>query len=109
MTTKKNAHAKPAAEKKAHGVEPRIKDANLKRLVRIEGQVRGIRKMVEDDRYCPDILAQVSAAEQALRAVSIELLRNHLTHCAANALNGSEVEAAAAREELLKIVSRFAG
>ena len=64
------------------------KDAYLKRMRRIEGQVRGIAKMVEDDRYCVDILDQVAAVEKALRAVSAELVKNHLRHCVRHALDG---------------------
>jgi DNA-binding FrmR family transcriptional regulator len=58
------------------------------RLSRIEGQVRGLRRMVEDDRYCIDILDQVAAVEKALRAVSAELVKNHLRHCVRHALDG---------------------
>lgn len=61
------------------------KDAYLKRLRRIEGQVRGIAKMVEDDKYCIDILTQVSAATKALENVALGLLDDHLGHCVAEA------------------------
>ena len=60
------------------------KPALLKRLNRIEGQVRGISKMVEDDKYCIDILTQVSAAKAALDKVALELLRDHAKHCLSN-------------------------
>ena len=56
-------------KRKAKGVDPEIKVANLKRLRRIEGQVRGLEKMVEEDRYCADILTQISSVHEALRAV----------------------------------------
>ena len=69
----------------AVAVEPEVKDANLKRLRRIEGQIRGIHKMVEEDRYCPDIITQIASAQQALRGVGRQLLRNHLKHCATTA------------------------
>ena len=62
------------------------KDAYRKRLRRIEGQVRGIQAMVEDDRYCIDILTQVSAVTKALQAVAVELLDDHLTHCVQEAV-----------------------
>jgi len=62
------------------------KDAILKRLRRIEGQVRGIQRMVDDDKYCIDILDQVAAATKALQSVAIELLDDHLTHCVADAV-----------------------
>ncbi len=68
--------------KKAHAVDPGIKSANLKRLRRIEGQIRGLHKMVEEDRYCPDIIIQVASVQEALRGVARELMRNHLRHCA---------------------------
>ena len=61
------------------------KDAYLKRLRRVEGQVRGIAKMIEDDQYCIDVLTQVSAATKALEAVALGLLDEHLRHCVAQA------------------------
>ncbi|MBI2684907.1 MAG: metal-sensitive transcriptional regulator [Acidobacteria bacterium] len=57
------------------------KEAALKRLKRIEGQVRGLTKMVEEDRYCMDVQMQIAAVQQALRAVSQELMHKHLEHC----------------------------
>ena len=62
------------------------KDAVYKRLRRIEGQVRGLQRMVEDDKYCIEILDQVSAVTRALQAVALELLDDHLSHCVADAL-----------------------
>jgi CsoR family transcriptional regulator, copper-sensing transcriptional repressor len=62
------------------------KDAYIKRLRRIEGQVRGLQRMVEDDKYCIDILTQVSAATKALQSVALGLLEEHLSHCVANAV-----------------------
>jgi CsoR family transcriptional regulator, copper-sensing transcriptional repressor len=76
--------------RKALGVDPGIKDRNLKRLRRIEGQVRGLQKMVEDDRYCADILTQVSSVHEALRSVGRELVRNHLKHCVAGAIRATD-------------------
>jgi DNA-binding FrmR family transcriptional regulator len=61
------------------------KDAYLKRMRRIEGQVRGIAKMIEDDKYCIDVLTQVSAATKALEAVALGLLEEHLRHCVTQA------------------------
>src|SRR5882762_8157 len=72
--------------RKAVGVDSELKAANLNRLKRIEGQVRGLQKMVEDDRYCADILTQISSVQEALRAVGRELMRNHLKHCATKAI-----------------------
>ena len=65
------------------GVDPAVRDRNLKRLRRIEGQVRGLQKMIQEDRYCADILTQVSSVHEALRAVGRELMRNHVRYCAA--------------------------
>ena len=78
----------PDPGRKAPGVEPDARTRNLDRLRRLEGQVRGIAKMVEDDRYCIDILDPVAAVEKALRAVSAELVKNHLRHCVRHALDG---------------------
>jgi DNA-binding FrmR family transcriptional regulator len=80
--------------RKAVGVDPGIKDRNLKRLRRIEGQVRGLQKMVEGDRYCADILTQISSVHEALRAVGRELVRNHLKYCAAAAIRSDDAAAA---------------
>ncbi len=76
-----------------HGLEPDpvAKDRNVKRLRRIEGQVRGLQRMVHEDRYCADVMTQISSAHEALRAVGRELMRNHLRHCtaAAQTANGN--------------------
>lgn len=90
--------------RKAHGVDPDIKERNLKRLRRIEGQVRGIHKMVEEDRYCGDIMTQISSVHEALRAVGRELMRNHLKHCAATAIRSGEAEANVMYDELLEMM-----
>ncbi|MFI7493752.1 metal-sensitive transcriptional regulator [Kocuria sp. M4R2S49] len=66
------------------------KDAWLKRLRRIEGQVRGIHRMVEEDKYCIDILTQVSAIQSALKAVSLGLLDEHLNHCVVDAVEAAQ-------------------
>jgi DNA-binding FrmR family transcriptional regulator len=81
-----------------HGYTP-SKDEYLKRLRRIEGQVRGLQKMVEDDKYCIDILTQVSAATKALQSVALGLLDDHLAHCVTEAAaEGGEIAAAKVRE-----------
>lgn len=96
-------------ERKALGVDPAIKAANLRRLRRIEGQVRGLQRMVEDDHYCADILVQISAVQEALRAVGKGLMKNHLEHCAATAFRtGTPEERAAMAEELLQLVYKHA-
>ncbi len=72
---------------------PGAKVPNLTRLRRIEGQVRGLQKMLEDDRYCADILTQISSVQEALRAVGRELMRHHLKHCASSAVRVGGEEA----------------
>ena len=95
MTTQEAPHA--------HGYTPH-RDALRKRLARIEGQVRGIAKMVEDDRYCIDILTQISAVQKAVDAVALELLDDRVRHC----VIGSDGETQAARtDELLAAVARL--
>jgi len=95
---------------KAMAVDPEVKEANRKRLRRIEGQVRGLQKMVEEDRYCADILVQISAVQEALRGVGRELLRNHLRHCVSHALRtGTPEQAEAVYEELLELFGRHRG
>lgn len=94
--------------RKAVAVEPQIKAANRNRLRRIEGQIRGIARMVEQERYCADILVQIASVQEALRAVSQGLMRNHLHHCAAQAIRqGSPKQAEAMYQELLKLIDRY--
>ena len=89
-----------------HGYD---KAALTKRLHRIEGQVRGIERMVDDDRYCIDILTQISAVNTALESLAFKLLDDHVNHCVADALaSGDADEAAAKSKELLQAVQRFA-
>ncbi len=95
--------------RKAIGVDSEIKASNLRRLGRIEGQIRGIQRMVEDDRYCADILTQVTSAQEALRAVARALMRNHLSHCATHAIrSGSSDEQHAMYDELLEMIYKNA-
>ena len=83
-----------SGERRALEVDADIKDRNLKRLRRIEGQVRGLQRMVEEDRYCADVMTQIASVHEALRSVGRELMRNHLKHCAANAIRSGDGEAA---------------
>jgi CsoR family transcriptional regulator, copper-sensing transcriptional repressor len=84
------------------------KEALITRLHRIEGQVRGIEKMVEDERYCIDILTQIGAVSTALETVAQKLLEEHANHCVAGALaSGSREEAEEKTRELLQAVQRF--
>ena len=94
--------------RKADGVDSSIKSANSSRLKKIEGQVRGLLKMVEEDRYCVDILNQIASVQQALRAVGRELLRNHLKHCASNAILKGGQEAEEAYDELISLLYKNA-
>ncbi len=89
-----------------HGYD---KDALRKRLHRIEGQVRGIERMVDDDRYCIDILTQIGAVRTALESVGLEVLEGHVNHCVHDALAGGDEETATEKSrELLAAVARFA-
>jgi DNA-binding FrmR family transcriptional regulator len=91
--------------RKAVGVDPEIKETNRKRLRRIEGQIRGLQKMVEEDRYCADIIPQVASVQEALRGVARNLMRNHLHHCASKALrSGKREETEAMYDELLEMI-----
>lgn len=96
--------APKAGGRKAVAVDADAKDRNLTRLRRIEGQVRGLQRMIEEDRYCADIMTQVSSVHEALRAVGRELMRNHLRHCASAAIRSSEKEASAMYDELIDLM-----
>jgi DNA-binding FrmR family transcriptional regulator len=94
-----------ARGRKAVAVSPEIKSANLRRLRRIEGQVRGLERMVSENRYCADILVQISSVQEALQAVGRALMRNHLRHCASQAIRqGSRARAEAMYDELLHLI-----
>jgi DNA-binding FrmR family transcriptional regulator len=94
------------AERKAVAVDPDIKARNLTRLRRIEGQVRGVHKMVEEDRYCADVLTQISSVHEALRSVAKELMRNHLKHCATSAIRAGDDSADAMYDELVELMHK---
>ena len=94
-----------AGGRKAVAVDPAIKEANRHRLRRIEGQIRGLQKMVEEDRYCADIITQVASVQEALRGVARNLMKNHLHHCAAKALeSGKKLQTEAMYDELLELI-----
>jgi DNA-binding FrmR family transcriptional regulator len=96
-------------QRSAVAVDAGVKERNLKRLRRIEGQIRGLQKMVEEDRYCADIMTQISSVHEALRSVGRELMRNHLKHCAASAITGGDAAAAEAMyDELVELMYRHA-
>ena len=84
------------------------KDAALKRLKRIEGQVRGLAKMVEDDRYCMDVMMQIAAVQQALRGVSRELMHKHLEHCVHDAVaKGDKGREHQLYKEMLDLIYKY--
>jgi CsoR family transcriptional regulator, copper-sensing transcriptional repressor len=84
------------------------KEAYLRRLRRIEGQIRGLQRMVEDDKYCIDVLTQVSAATRALQSVALGLLDDHLRHCVADAVaSGDEHESARLLDEATGAIERL--
>jgi len=107
---KQKAHCACGHEtgRKAVAVDASIKLANQKHLARIEGQVRGLIRMVEDDRYCADIVTQISAVRESLQSVAKNLLRNHLKHCAAAAIDAKGEQADAMYEELADLVGKIA-
>ncbi len=83
------------------------KDDHLKRLRRVEGQVRGIAKMVEDDKYCIDILTQVSAATKALQSVALKLLDDHMSHCVVDAARAGGTEQEVKLKEASEAIARL--
>ena len=94
----------PGSGRKAAAVDPEIKAGALTRLRRIEGQVRGLQRMVDEERYCPEILTQMASVQEALRAVARSLMRNHLKHCVATAHGSSDAERV--YNELLDLIFR---
>jgi CsoR family transcriptional regulator, copper-sensing transcriptional repressor len=96
----------PAAEHTQHGYIG-DKDAYLRRLKRIEGQARGLQRMVEDEKYCIDILTQVSAMTKALESVALGLLEDHLTHCVVDAAAAGGPEADAKIKEASAAIARL--
>jgi DNA-binding FrmR family transcriptional regulator len=83
------------------------KDAVQKRLRRIEGQVRGLQRMVDDDAYCIDVLTQISAVTKALQAVALELLEDHLGHCVSHAITAGGPDADAKIKEAADAIARL--
>ncbi len=91
----------------ASSMETDKKAATLKRLSRIEGQVRGLARMVEDDRYCIDVVTQISAVRAALRRVEEEVLREHVSHCVEHAIRSGDADEQRAKvAELMEVLSR---
>ncbi|HTK41347.1 MAG TPA: metal-sensitive transcriptional regulator [Gemmatimonadales bacterium] len=99
--------ARPGDGVHAVALAPETKQAVLTRLRRIEGQLRGLQKMVDDERYCADVLVQIASVQEALRAAGRALLDNHLRHCATEAIRSNNPERAEAMyAELLDLVYR---
>jgi CsoR family transcriptional regulator, copper-sensing transcriptional repressor len=91
----------------AVGVDPEIKQTVTNRLRRIEGQVRGLQKMVEDERYCADVLTQIASVQEALRGVGRQMLTNHLRHCATEAIRSGDVaQAETVYQEIVELAFR---
>ena len=90
--------------KHAIAVDSETKAAIIRRLRRLEGQIRGLQKMVEEDRYCPDIMVQISAAQEALRTIGRELMRNHLRHCVTKSVIEGPDQANPMFDELLELI-----
>ena len=87
------------------GMNTKLKSSQLARLSRIEGQVRGVSRMVEEDRYCVDILTQIRAVKAALNRVEQEILRDHLKHCVSDAFHGgSEKTRQSKIDELIELL-----
>ncbi|WP_072395614.1 metal-sensitive transcriptional regulator [Hyphomicrobium sp. CS1GBMeth3] len=85
------------------------KTSRLKRLSRIEGQVRGLARMIEEDRYCIDIVTQIAAVQAALRRVEEDVLRAHISHCVAHAVaSGDEADQKQKIDELMQVLARGA-
>lgn len=103
---------KKTERKEIHRAAPRevaSRENLLLRLRRVEGQVRGVQKMVEEERYCPDVLVQMSAIHESLRAVERILMKDHLQHCATEALrSGDDKQAQRTYNELTELFYRHA-
>jgi DNA-binding FrmR family transcriptional regulator len=102
------ASAGAGTARRAVGVDEDLRQANLNRLRRIEGQVRGLSRMVEEDRYCADIITQVAAVRESLHSVARNLMRNHLKHCASEAMRSDIGRRNAMIDELLDLVAKVA-
>ena len=83
------------------------KAAVLRRLKKVEGQVRGIHRMIEDDRYCIDVLQQITAATRALQGVALHLLDEHMTHCVVNAVKAGGAEKDAKLKEASAAIAQL--
>ena len=102
-----DAQSKEKRRRQDLAVDPERKAASIKRLRRVEGQIRGLQKMVQQDRYCTDILIQIASVQEALRGVSKNLMRNHLRHCASQVLrSGRPIDGEKVYEEILHLMGK---
>ncbi|MGH7509014.1 MAG: metal-sensitive transcriptional regulator [Gemmatimonadales bacterium] len=100
---------RPGNGNHATAVDPQVKHAVGSRLRRIEGQVRGLQKMIEEERYCADVLMQLSSVQEALRGVGRALLHNHLKYCATEAIrSGDQQQTESMYEELMELMYKNA-
>jgi CsoR family transcriptional regulator, copper-sensing transcriptional repressor len=100
---------RPGDGTQATAVDPDAKHAIVSRLRRIEGQVRGLQKMIDEERYCADVLMQLSSVQEALRGVGRALLHNHLRHCATEAIRSADPDKTEAMyDELMELMYRNA-
>ena len=104
---KTNQLGPTSSPRKSLAVDSEIKAANLRRLRRIEGQIRGIATMVRDQRYCADILMQISAVHKALDGVSARIWKNHLRHCVTDVIRSGGRKAEAMYEELERLIAQY--
>ena len=107
-TAAKNEISRPdPGPRLASAVDAEAKQLNLKRLRRIEGQVRGLQGMLEENRYCAEVLTQIASVHEALRAVARELMRHHLKRCAAQAIRSGPKEADAMYDALVDLMHKY--
>ncbi len=100
-------HAPETEGKKPVHIDPAARAKNITRLKRAEGQVRGVIRMVEEDRYCADVLVQIAAARESLHAVAREILHNHTAHCVAAAAAKGGAQAQESLDELKKLIDQL--
>lgn len=103
-----DAKSREKPHRQALAVDAELKTASMKRLRRVEGQIRGLQKMVQQDRYCKYNLIQISSVQEALRSISINLLRHHLRHCAAQVFrSGRPADDETAYKEILDLMGKY--
>lgn len=106
MSNRKSRVGRPVESAPMARTDPPSREAHLKRLRRIEGQIRGLQKMIEDERQCVEVLTQLTAVEQALRSVGRQILKNHLHHCVHEAIRAGGESARTVSEELVALLTQ---